>query len=686
MSSLRQNFKAYYTKDEDILETFYKPCISNSHEYRRVTGYFSSLIFDLADAAFLSFFIKGGKMKVVCSPQLPKNDLYALSNLETFHRQDSVLLADLLKEDKSKNTAEIMCFLIASDFLQIRLATLDDSDDIMHEKFGVFSQGDDAVSFNGSINETGRGWGKDKNKESFNVFVSWDDRDNSRVNEHTSRFNAYWKDLIPGVSVRTPDRTFLQLAAKNASVGEQTFKQEIAKIQKKRSIAYAPLDYQQEVLTNWKAADRRGMVKFCTGAGKTVVGLLAIDWAASQGIPTLIIVPGKTLLYQWANEVISVFPSAKVLKVGDGHTAWRQRGLLEGYLQSSDEDPNVVIAILPTASSKEFVARASKNTRAFLLGDEVHNFGAPKYSQVLTLDYEFRLGLSATPERYGDPTGTEKLFEFFGCTLNPVIDIPTAIKKNRLVPYIYDFRVAQLNDEEQKNWDALSKKISQLIARGLSKSSDRSEVFAGDDLQKLVIKRARIAKKANSKINICLDLIRENYKSGERWLIFLEDSSHVGELAQGLKKLRLRYMRYEGSTPIEERHLIADHLAESGGIVLSMRCLDEGVDIPSVSHAVILSSSQNPRQFVQRRGRVLRYAGEGKRRAYIWDIITMPQIGANDQTKALILAEISRAIEFANYAENPSVKTRLEVMLAEYGLSVEDCVKVEAEIKENGDE
>ena len=225
-----------------------------------------------------------------------------------------------------------------------------------------------------------------------------------------------------------------------------------------------------------------------------------------------------------------------------------------------------------------------------------------------------------------------------------------------------------------------------MIARGISKTSDSSTVFSGSELQKLIIKRARIAKKAESKINICLDLIEENYKEGERWLIFLEDGSHVSELASGLEKLGLSYMRYEGDTPVSERQLVADHLTQRGGIVLSMRCLDEGVDIPSISHAVILSSSQNPRQFVQRRGRVLRYAGKEKRRAYIWDVITMPQVDSADQTKALILAEVARAVEFAEYAENSSVKTRLEVMLAEFGLSVDDCMRTEEEVSESGEE
>ena len=116
-----------------------------------------------------------------------------------------------------------------------------------------------------------------------------------------------------------------------------------------------------------------------------------------------------------------------------------------------------------------------------------------------------------------------------------------------------------------------------------------------------------------------------------------------------------------------------------------MRCLDEGVDIPSISHALILASSQNPRQFVQRRGRVLRFAGEQKKRAYIWDVMAMPKIGAEDTTRALILAEFGRSREFAQYAENASgVMARLNGVLARHGLLPEDIESRETEAENLG--
>ena len=173
--------------------------------------------------------------------------------------------------------------------------------------------------------------------------------------------------------------------------------------------------------------------------------------------------------------------------------------------------------------------------------------------------------------------------------------------------------------------------------------------------------------------------MKENFEVGQRWLFFVEDGDDLTVLQAQLEQNGYRVMVYEGDTPMQERQLIADHLALRGGIVLSMKCLDEGVDILSISMQLYWLVAK-PTPVVQRRGRVLRFAGEEKRRAYIWDVMAMPLLDAGDQTRALILAEVARAVEFAGYSDNPTVVARLEGMLAEYGLSIGDCMQVEEEV------
>ena len=671
-----------YHKGMGVLESFYEPCLSTSKNYDRVSGYFSSAIFDIASAAFEQFFNNNGVYRIICSPILAADDSQALINSSSESRvpRDALVLTKLLNESNSRDTALILCYLIKSGAMELKLAV---SDSLMHEKIGLFSDGDHQVSFSGSINESKAGWSEDGNLEYFDAFVSWDARDVDRLEDHADRFAALWNDCVQGVEVTPPSSALQSIIEKNAGEGKE--KLQVRLQNTSAPFPYRPLDYQEFVLRNWKNAGRRGIVQFCTGAGKTVVGMLALKWCFSQKIPALVLVPSKTLLHQWADEIEQTFPRVRLLKAGDNNNRWKERLMLEAFLSASDETPTVTVATSGTASSDAFIKRSKSMGTCLLIADEVHNFGANRASKILELPFKYRLGLSATPDRYGDPEGTALIRSVFGEVLEPVIDIPTAIAKRRLVPYQYDFSVASLSDDEQETWDKLSKQISRLAAQGAGFNTSTEESPGSSQLQMLVLRRARVAKKASAKLELGLDVFRENYQTGQRWLVFLEDSQELELFKTALTNMGLSSMRYDSDLSTEERKLTVDHLTSRGGIVLSMRCLDEGVDIPSISHALILASSQNPRQFVQRRGRVLRFAGEQKKRAYIWDVMAMPKIGAEDTTRALILAEFGRSREFAQYAENASgVMARLNGVLARHGLLPEDIESRETEAENLG--
>lgn len=668
------NLQSDYNKEVDIIGEFYVPCLEESNNYDRISGYFSSAIFDLASSGFVKFFGRMGSYRLVCSPFLSFDDAKALEKSPKSRvSPDARLLLRLLEDPEKRSSAQILCHLVNAGLLEVKLAI---STTLMHEKVGVFSDGTNRVSFDGSINETGRGWGLNGNQEYFNCFVSWSERDAARVSRHAARFEEYWSDTVTGVDVRAPDAKFIEIVKDQAKKGEELFKSKLEEAT--APFPYEPEPYQNEVLENWKCRGRRGIVQFCTGAGKTVVGILALRWAFTLNIPVLVLVPSKTLLSQWSDEVKKVFPMARLMLVGGGFTGWKEKHFLEAFFSSKDSTPTVVIASLGTARQDSFIKRASKNCDVLFVADEVHNYGAERASSVLGLPFRYRLGLSATPERFGDPRGTKKIFDYFGEPLEPTVDIPRAIAERRLVPYIYDFEVATLTAEEQDNWDELTKSIGRLVARGDAPRDSNRPGKEPSRLEMLVLKRSRIAKKASQKITLGIEVLRKNYRAGQRWLVFLEDSEEVEAFHIALRSEGLRSLVYEGSLSTDERALVRQHLEASGGIVLSMRCLDEGVDIPSVSHALILASSQNPRQFIQRRGRVLRFAGDSKKRAYVWDVMAMPQIGSEDTTKALVLAEFARAIEFATFSENgQGVEARLNRLLASHNFSRDEIYSAE---------
>ena len=265
------------------------------------------------------------------------------------------------------------------------------------------------------------------------------------------------------------------------------------------------------------------------------------------------------------------------------------------------------------------------------------------------MNYDFgkRLGLSATPERFGDQEGTNQVFSYFGKILEPEITIFDAIKAGRLVKYSYYPKAAPLDQEEMSEWKDITRK---LVASGFQgKGQDRTQDNS-DLIKRLLIQRSRIAKKAKAKVPIASKIITSRFNAGEYWLVYCEDMEQLLELDDRLKSEG--YSAYIYATgmegyPDEELH----EYIQRGGIILSIRCLDEGIDIPKISHAVIMASSQNPRQFIQRRGRVLRSDGL-KQKAEIFDLFSLPSSDQADVTKSLIESEIRRGAEFACSAVN----------------------------------
>ncbi len=681
MGSLRNfNIPEFMEKDDssDIVNTFYKPMIQNSCVYSRISGYFSSLTFFTANEEFVNFFSNSGRMRVICSPELSPEDIAALRIPDTANLSEENALEALLNEPSQSSAAKVLTYLIKEELIDLKIAEVRNG--VMHEKIGIAKDIEgEKISFIGSINETYHGWTQGFNNESFDVFKSWENGESNRVQNHESRFEKYWGDAVNGVNVRIPSAAFYQLVDRNAESGKDIFKKYLN--DKKSKFPYEPKTFQVDVLENWKKQNRKGIVKFCTGAGKTVVGMLAVKWASENGFPTLIIVPSKTLMYQWKAELKKCFPkTVDIVLAGGNNNTWRNPNEVKGILGKSEyPEVNVLLALTNTAIDKRFLRKVEKVEQLLILSDEVHNLGAKQFSKILEISARYRLGLSATPERYNDPEGTKAIFTFFGNVLDPVIDIPRAIKEQRLVPYQYQFEIVKLTEQEQESWNKLTSEISKMFAR-LKNSKDNSNEQLKKSIERIQIKRSKIAKKAENKSARVVEIFKKNYKKGQKWLIFVEDGDHLEQIEKQLNQLGYAPMRYEGDMSMEQRDATIDYINNQSGIIISMKCLNEGVDIPSISHAIIVSSSQNPREFVQRRGRVLRKPRDGsKNRAFIWDLVTLPHLENSDTSKSLIISEFKRAIEFASYAENSTICTSIDSHIARYDVSMSEINGQESE-------
>jgi superfamily II DNA or RNA helicase len=438
--------------------------------------------------------------------------------------------------------------------------------------------------------------------------------------------------------------------------------------------------HQANAIELWEKAGRRGVFEHATGSGKTFTAIEAIKKHLITGEPALVLVPSQLLHEQWKREILEEIPDASVLMAGSGHIKWKDRGRLRSQTSSGLGMNRVVVATMQTASTDTFINGLSQGDHLLIVADEIHQIGSPKNSIALSIRSGASLGLSATPIRYGDPEGTQRIFTRFGPVIPPAITLQDAIAAGRLVNYEYFPHPVHLSDEESELWKKLTKQISFELAK--SKKKDSSAGLT-DKAKMLLIQRSRIAKKARVKTGLATNVIKKEFKEGQSWLIYCEDSDQLNEMLLKLRAEGLRPLEYHSNMSGDKVDAL-NWFKKFGGVLVSIKCLDEGVDIPAVSHAFILASSQNPRQFIQRRGRVLRKSAE-KNIAVIHDAIVVPIDPESESEQiSLLKAELIRALEFANSALNKGAGADLRRIALEMG--IDPSPDGEAAIEEDQEE
>jgi superfamily II DNA or RNA helicase len=283
--------------------------------------------------------------------------------------------------------------------------------------------------------------------------------------------------------------------------------------------------------------------------------------------------------------------------------------------------PRIVVAVVGSAVSEDFLKRLISGKHLMIVGDEVHTLGQAQCIPLLNKLQECGafLGLSATYTRFGDLEGTERIENIFGHPLKPSFTIKEAIKSGRLVNYDYNIENCYLTESESENYASLSKEIEKLMAREKGTSFKAFSKV----LQILIFQRAKIIKQAERKSVIARKILEQNYQTKDRWLVYCDDVNQINRIEDSLKGLNLTLLKYYDAMAGDKMETL-NYFGEKGGVLLAIKCLDEGIDIPSATHALILASSQNPREYIQRRGRVLRSNPEsGKTHAYIFDPVTL---------------------------------------------------------------
>lgn len=293
----------------------------------------------------------------------------------------------------------------------------------------------------------------------------------------------------------------------------------------------------------------------------------------------------------------------------------------------------IIFTTHDTASSDKFIDIIQKNkydTKILFVGDEVHATGSAKQRNALLPAYEYRIGLSATPERMFDEGGTSLIREYFGSktfefTIADALNTTNPITGRPFLNQFYYYPVfIPLTDEENKRYA----KISQQIA--IVKSHDDYDPM---DLQRLYDRRADIGKNAANKFDELDKLLDTLVPAKIKDTILFVTDKQIAPCFDIMSKKNIKrakitesesaskIVNIEGDT--ERQELIKQFVNRQLQVLVGIKCLDEGIDIPNARIAILMASSTNPREFVQRVGRVIRQA-PNKEPSIIYDFIVLP--------------------------------------------------------------
>jgi DNA phosphorothioation system restriction enzyme len=437
--------------------------------------------------------------------------------------------------------------------------------------------------------------------------------------------------------------------------------------------------YQQQAVTNWFQNRGRGTLKMATGSGKTITALaIATQLYQQIGLQVLIIVcPFRHLVTQWGREC-EKFNLQPILACDSIHKWQSHFSHQLARINTRQQTFLTIVTTNETLITPGFQSQLKYlPDRTLIIGDEVHNLGAKKREASLPRNVGLRLALSATPERHYDEAGTQNILDYFGDILQPEFTLKDAIAQGALVHYLYYPILVELTESETEEYLKLSRAIARKL---LFQSKDRaasSDDFDTPDLTPLLMQRARLIGAAANKLTALRELMRDRLDTSHTLFYCGDGSSDSNQQLAAVthllgNELGYRVNTYTADTSLPDRETLR-HQFESGALqgLVAIRCLDEGIDIPAIKHAVILASSTNPRQFIQRRGRILR-PDVGKDRATLYDMVVLPPQLDRDTLaieRNLLKKELRRLIEFADLADNAATaRTQLLTLQKRYGL------------------
>lgn len=652
--------------EENIAKSFLVPALKHTKRYRRSVGFFSSGVFGPIIDGIVALSRNGGKIELIASPQLSDEDINAI-NLGYQKREEiieSAFSRDFMKELDTLDDAklQLLVALIANGTLDIKIAVTE-STGIYHDKLGILEDFDgNTVVFYGSANESLSGY--QNNYEKIRVVKSWVAAEVESIEDECKEFQALWDGTNPFVKIYN----YKESAKANILEVINTRKNSGGKA------ASAPIklrDYQEEAINAWVNNDYHGFYVMATGTGKTWTAIFSAKQLVEKH-PAMIVIcaPYKHLVKQWADDVEKAFPGAKLIMVSSENPSWETQ-IAQEIIRKQYKPDNQIIIISTIASFKmdRFANVINKSTEAkLLIVDEAHRF--TDRPDELKETFQYMLGLSATPFSGTSAHKGLELMEWFG---GQVFNLPieNALERGFLVPYNYYPIYVYATDEEEGKFKYHTQRILSCFKN--------DKCINPDLLVKSLRNRLRVISMAEEKTTR-IDEIINRISEKDHFVVYCGDGRlfdadsgkelrHIQAIKRVLTAHGFKASQFTATENMVDRMELVDAFNKQEiSALAAIRCLDEGINIPSIKSALILSSNDDYREFVQRRGRILRTYGN-KKFANIYDVIVLPSYDMQGWAKI----ELRRFHEYARLALNwEELEVELNDHLGAYGLTVED--------------
>lgn len=696
----------YRSLIDNVVQDFYIPLLKEAVAYKRAVGYFSSSSLVEISKGIAEMAAKGGKIQIVASPYLSNEDIEAIKKgYEDRQKIIENALMVQLKEPVDYYSLErlnLLTCLIADGILEIQVAFIDGKNEIgmYHEKMGLIEDAEgNKVAFSGSNNESVMGMLV--NYEAMDVFRSWGDPGElERVRLKENAFYSIWNNTEPNIKVlRFPKVTDVMIEkyrrkAPNFDIDREQFERrlfhysrdiKVAPTSQKEIVgARVPEDivlrsYQKEAISIWVGENYRGIFDMATGTGKTLTGLGAVAKLSEDledDLAVIIVCPYQHLVEQWVEDIERFHIKPIIGYSSSSQKDWKKRLSRAVRDQKLRKEKRFFCFICTNATFTNSMVQeeiGKIHSPILLMVDEAHNVGAESYRKLLDDRFTYRLALSATLERHQDEEGTAWLYDFFGrkCIEYP---LQKAIEEDKLTRYKYYPIVVYLTEEELQQYEQKSYEMTKCLIRGRdgkTKLNHRGEILA--------LERARIVAGASGK----LDALREqmaSYVKDNNILVYCGATHVIDEKADNTaanaedirqieavtrilgNELHMSVAKFTSEEDMETRATIKEQFQRGDRLqaIVAIKCLDEGVNIPGIRTAFILASTTNPKEYIQRRGRVLRKA-PNKPFAEIYDFVTLPRrletVSSLTSEQAqrdlsLVKSELTRLKEFGRLAMN----------------------------------